>query len=664
MTAGLDASPTGCWKLDITLETGLGGISGLLTAPGERLVTLTGTGGVGKTRVALVVARALQGSFADGVWWVELAGVTRATDVGSTIVRALEVGPAPGESARQALTRHLAHKQLLLVLDNFEHVLDAAELVGELLRACDGLTMLVTSREALDLGAEQRVLVAPLTLPDERETTSVADVGSASATALFLDAVRRRQPDLTITPASAPVIAQLCARLDGLPLALELAAARAEVLGIEELAARLASVADLGTGPRDAPARQRTLSATIDWSCQLLDQHERTAFTRFAVFAGGATIDAAEAVTGASLDTLEHLSAKSLLGRRAGADATSRLVMLETVREYAAERLQRDPAAATVHRSHADYYHRFLEQAVRRLATPAHRDALTQIDQETDNIRGALRWSLAHTPVNALRLAGALGDYWAVRGDPDGLDWLDEALRVAGDDAPLADRARVQLKRTRQLVARDRLHEADAAAREALELCKQAGDLSGCSTACCQLTMVTNKLDHDCRAARAYSVAAHRYARLAGDDVLLAKALERRTWFLPSDQAMVIVERAAELFAKAGDDHAIAVAYNNMGWRLTREDRAEDALPLLKAALQASGRADSPEDIVFALGDLGWAYLFTGDEDAARATSSTQRAPDSWGWPRSPRGTCIPSEPRGCGASPDRWDTWAPKPNL
>ena len=594
-------------------------ISGLLTTPGERLVTLTGTGGVGKTRLALVLAHALRGSFVDGVFWVELAGLARAEDVASTIARGLEVTPAPGESSQQTLCRELAHKRLLLVLDNFEHVLDATEAIGELLRASGGLTILVTSREALNLSAEHRVLVGPLSLPEDCESTSVADIGAASATALFLAAALRRQADVTVTPESAPVIAQVCARLDGLPLALELAAARAEVLGIEELAARLASLAGLGTGPRDAPARQRTLSATIDWSYHLLDQQQRTAFTRFAVFAGGATIDAAEAVTGASLETLEALSAKSLLARRASAGGTSRLIMLETVREYAAGLLQNAPAPGEVHRHHAEHYRQFVEQVARRLATPAHRDALAEIDREMDNIRAALRWSLGHAPVDALRLAGALGDYWFIRGDPDGLDWLDEALRVAGEDTPPVDRARVQLKRSRQLETRNRQHEADVAARDALGLYREIGDLSGCSTACCLLTLVSNKLDHGSRAARAFSVAAHRYARLAGDDVLLGKALERRTWFLPTDQGMAVLDRAADLLANAGDDRAISVAYNNMGWKLTREDRADEGLPLLERALRASVKADSVDDTVFALGNQGWAYLFTGNHDAARA---------------------------------------------
>ena len=435
-------------------------MSWLLRDPHNHLVTLVGPGGVGKTRLALAIAHAVEALFADGVWWVELAGVSRPDDVAPTIARALPIMRTPGESTDDAIKRYLAHRRLLLVVDNFEHVLGAAALVAELLEAGDGVKVLVTSREPLDLTAERCAYVAPLAVPQSSHELSVSDIERAPATALFLAAARRRGTELTVTPANAALIAETCSRLDGLPLALELAAARTDFLGVEDLAAGLASLMGVASGPRDAPTRQRTLSATIDWSYQLLDPSQREAFARFAVFAGGATIDAAHEITAAGLDVLHALVAKNLLARRASADLATRLVMLETVRDYAGRRFAEDPEQATVCRRHFDTYLRVVEHAVPRLSTHAEVEALAAIDTEVDNIRAALRWALEKYPAGALRLAGQLGEYWWIRSNGDGLEWLDAVLEAAGEDAPPRDRALAHLMRAKQLVLRKHLHDA------------------------------------------------------------------------------------------------------------------------------------------------------------------------------------------------------------
>jgi DNA-binding SARP family transcriptional activator len=247
----------------------------LLQRSGSRLVTLTGPGGVGKTRLALVVADLLEHEFEQGVCWVELAGVTRSDDVASTLVRGLDATPAPGERATDTLLRYLADKQLLLVVDNFEHVLEAAGLISDMLASCPRLLVLTTSREVLDIAAEHRYDVAPLSVPPRPDQASVDEVEATPGTALFLAAARRRKLAFAIDPATAPLVARVCARLDGLPLAVELAAARVGVLTISELAARLNdAAAGLGPGPRDAPERQQTLQATIRWSYRLLRDEE------------------------------------------------------------------------------------------------------------------------------------------------------------------------------------------------------------------------------------------------------------------------------------------------------------------------------------------------------------------------------------------------------
>ena len=432
-------SPTPLIAREQELET----VCRLLQDADVRLVTLTGTGGVGKTRLALAIAHRLESSFPDGVCWVELAGVSGPQDVGSTVTRALSLTPLPGESATDALGRHLASKRLLLVIDNFEHVLEAAILVAELHRSTAEVVLLITSREALNLAGEHQFLVAPLAVPVSSKTVTVAELETSAASALFLAAARRRNGRFAISPTAAPAVAEICARLDGLPLALELAAARTTVLSITELMTRLKdAVTDLGAAPRDAPVRQRTLHATLEWSYQMLDEALQRAFVRFAVFAGGATLDAACGVTGAALEVLDALIAKSLIDRRQQPDGGTRLVMLETVRHYAQQRLAHDPERDVVSLRHLEYYLQIAERADGKLDTHDEAEALQLLDGEIDNIGAALRWGQGRDPDSALRLAGQIGGYWLIRGDGEALVWLDQALQAAGEQASPAKTAR------------------------------------------------------------------------------------------------------------------------------------------------------------------------------------------------------------------------------
>jgi predicted ATPase len=328
-----------------------------LRAGSVRLLTLTGPGGVGKTRLALESARAVNADFADGAHFVSLAALTRPEDVPAAIAATLEIIVLAGESPAQAVQRFFAAKQLLLVLDNCEHLLAAAPFIGVLLAACRELTVLATSREPLALAAEDRYAVSPLALPGPATRDDPETLATVDAIALFCERARAHAPDFSLGDGNAAVVAEICRRLDGLPLAIELAAAHCGLLSPHEIAERLdATLAALAAGPRDAPARQQTLRATIDWSHELLSDAAKVCFARFAVFAGGATVEAAETITGADLDTLDRLVAKSLLARHQVAHTRSRLAMLETVRAYAGERFAAAADRDAVAERHYHYY--------------------------------------------------------------------------------------------------------------------------------------------------------------------------------------------------------------------------------------------------------------------------------------------------------------------
>jgi predicted ATPase/class 3 adenylate cyclase len=598
-------------------EQDLAAVCGLLGGLDARLVTLTGPGGVGKTRLALEVIRALESSFPDGVGWVELAGVTRPDDVGSTVARALAITPLPGETPRQALCRYLAGKRLLLAIDNFEHVLEAAELVAELHGTCPELALLVTSRETLNLAAEHRVIIAPLAVP-AIQTATVDEIESIAGSALFLAAARRRDNRFVLSTTAAPAIAQICARLDGLPLALELAAARTAVIDVEELAARLGeAVTDLGVGPRDAPDRQRTLHATIEWSYRMLDEPLQRSFVKFAVFAGGATLEAARAVTGADLGTMEALIAKSLIYRRRQPDGATRLLMLETIGQYALGQLVADPEQHAVHRRHCEHYLELAEQAVPRLSNVDEQTVLAVLDAEIDNFRSALQWALEFAPETGLRLAGQLGKYWRLRPDLEGLQWLDASLEAAGERAPLTDRARARLHQADQLIFCNQGAAAIDGLRAAVALYRRANDHAGISETLSTLAVAVGVFADDLAGERRYALQACHHARIAGDEALLGRALGKLA-AVSGDERRAILEQAAELLIPLGNYRQVASAYSSAAYVALTEDRLTEATSLLDTALHAAGRLEDPWETMTILSNIGLARLFSGDLNHAR----------------------------------------------
>jgi non-specific serine/threonine protein kinase len=427
-----------------------------------RLLTLTGTGGVGKTRLALQVAAAQLDRYPQGVWLVGLAPLADPTLVPGAVLAALGVPEQPGRLPLATLLDALRTRELLLVLDNCEHLLDAcAGLAEALLCACPDLRLLATSREALGLTGETRYRVPSLAVPGADQAASPTAVARCAAVRLFVERARAVQPAFVLSAANAAAVAEVCARLDGIPLALELAAARLGGLGLAELAARLDRQFQLLTGgSRTALPRQQTLRATVAWSYDLLTPQEQTLFARLSVFAGGWSLEGAEAVGAGGtiaaeevLDLLARLVDKSLAVAEETADGSTWYRLLETLRQYGQERLAAAAETAQVRHRHAAYYQALAERADRRFTGPDQLRWLDLIEREHDNLRAALTWCLegdahqggaeAAEPVETgMRLAGALFWFWFFRDhDREGLVWLERAL-TQGSAAPAAVRAK------------------------------------------------------------------------------------------------------------------------------------------------------------------------------------------------------------------------------
>jgi predicted ATPase len=481
-----------------------------------RLVTVTGPGGSGKTRLAGQVARRVAGRFADGAWLVELAPVQDLVQVPAVVAAALGVLEQRGVSAAESVARVLAGRQLLLVLDNCEHVIGAAaELCAGLLAGCDDLRILATSREPLAVAGEARYRLGPLALPD---LDDLADAARAEAVTLFVDRARHADAGFVLDGQTGPAVAQLVTRLDGMPLAIELAAARVETLGVTQLADRLGDrFAVLVGGNRSAPSRQRSLAATVDWSYQLLDDHQRRVFRQVSVFPGPFTLEGAEAVAGpdAGSVVLHLVDCSLLLPPRPGPDGRSWYAMLETLRVYGVRLLaevgEADRAAAAL----SGYALQVAEQAAAGMRTGAGEAAAARwLDAEDATMRQVLAWGMEHDLAVALRLAAALAPWWYLRGrlrgaypllreaagraEP-GSDgwcaaqyWLGRTAQFSGDMAgsfghftalrdAVADRgasrplAEALQGRAAALFNMGRIAEADANARRALAMAGESG---------------------------------------------------------------------------------------------------------------------------------------------------------------------------------------------
>jgi predicted ATPase/class 3 adenylate cyclase len=416
----------------------------------RRLLTLTGPGGTGKTRLALAAAHQLLSRFADGAFFVALQNAQDRATVASEIAAVLGIREKPDRDLEAGVSQYVRDRDLLIVLDNFEQAMSATPLITELLAAAPGLRLIVTSREVLHLSDEQEFSVPPLGLPDPRNLPPLEALSQYEAVALFIERAIAVRADFAVTNDNAPAVAQICSRLDGLPLAIELAAARVKLLSPQAILDRLeGSLSLLTGGARDLSDRQRTLRGAIDWSYGLLDDSERRLFGRLAVFAGGWTLEAAEQVCAAesgqdTLDGLSSLSDKSLVHSGASEATEPRMEMLQVIREFALEKLEESLDAEDIRRRHALYMVDLVETGEPELVRADLRRWQGRLRQEEENIRAALRWAVERQePELGMRIAGCLWHFWhywaLVR---EGVAWLDSILDLPRSDQPTTARAK------------------------------------------------------------------------------------------------------------------------------------------------------------------------------------------------------------------------------
>jgi predicted ATPase/DNA-binding SARP family transcriptional activator len=650
----------------------------LLARPEVRLLTLSGSGGAGKTRLALEVAAGVLASFADRVCFVDLAPLSDPALVAPAIAESLGVRASGVRPVIERLKEYLHGQQALLILDNFEHVLPAAPAVTELLAAAPRLKILVTSRAVLRLGGEWDYALPPLAAPDPNLLPTLDQLATYDAVQLFVERARAVKTSFALSPDNAAAVAAICGKLDGLPLAIELAAARLRVLPPQHILSQLNSRLLLLTGgARDAPARQRTLRDTIDWSYALLTVAEQALFRQLAVFAGGCTLAAAEAVAGAGvpapdhpgiLDGLESLLDKHLLAQADDGADEPRFRMLETIREYGLERLKTSGEAAATRQRHADYFVTLAEAAEPHLYGAGQGAWVRRLEAEHDNLRAALAWAIAHAGATGLRLAGALGWFWHLHGHHrEGRDWLLQALDQA--DAAGVDGDRFRAKALNQagylaMFLRD-LTRAKALLEQSVVLWRAIGDPYGLAHALCDWGAIlgtttkghpaqarvlleesialfrqlgakqnlvrayfwhglTAAFQHDYAAARASAAESIRLGREVGDISNIGASMGGILAYIAVQEgeyttAHAYIAEALQMGQEVEDRPGVALLLGSLGSLIYLQGQYAQARPVLEERLRIWRELDNPQGVAWGLNALGYVALRQNDWQQATA---------------------------------------------
>jgi predicted ATPase/class 3 adenylate cyclase/Tfp pilus assembly protein PilF len=598
-------------------------VCALMGAEATRLLTLTGPGGIGKTRLALQAAADLLDDFPDGTFFSQLAILSEAGLLIPAIAETLGVKETAEQPLDESLKDYLSERRLLLVLDNFEQVLEAAPTVTELLAVAPGLKVLATSRAPLGLYGEHVYPVPPLALPDLKRPPPLESLTQYEAVGLFVERAQAVKPDFRVTNESAPAVAEICVRLDGLPLAIELAAARITMLPPRAILQRLGRRLKLLTGgARDLPERQRTLRATIEWSFALLEEGEQVLFGRLAVFSGGRTLEAIEAICGAEgdlpVDTFEGVSSlldKSLLRQEEGANGEPRFVMLETIHEFAREKLGQSAEAEEIRRTHAEYFLTLAEEANPQLRGPNQLEWLERLEAEHDNMRAALSWALEHKEVEvALKLGGALSSFWLLRDyHSEGRRWLEVALTMDGRGSPEV--------RAMALAGAGWLAEDQGDLDRAKEACQEGLEL----------------LEHEAREAREAKllllaclgwVAWHREelgqaSELFEESLALSRQMSDTWWLASSLFSLAIVpqsrgdyegatelyEQSMDLFRELGDKWRLATCLNNLAMTVYSQGDLGRAAQLTEESVALHRELGTRGGVSMGLYNLGWMAL-------------------------------------------------------
>lgn len=615
-------------------------VTHLLRDNDVRLVTMTGIGGTGKTRLAHAIAETMIEEFADGVFMVELSSVALPELVPASIAQPLGVQDAGGRPVLEILKDHLADKQMLLVLDNFEQIVDAAPQIAELLAAAPEIKILVTSRFLLRITAEREFVVPPLSPPPNELLSSFEKLSRNEAVRLFAERAGSADPNFQLNEQNIRSVAEVCLRLEGLPLAIELAAARSRVLSPAAILSKLDSrLKFLTGGPRDLPERQRTMQGAIDWSYDLLSEEEKAVFRALSVFSGSFSVDAAEAVCASNallrrvavLDVITSLLDKSLVRRLDGQGGEHRFGMLEVVREYAQDALESDGEDESARRAHAEYFVSLGEKAEPFLQAAHSAEWLDRMEDEHDNLRAAMQWGLTNDPPMAIGLAVSVRNFWLLHSHlSEGYKWLKAALESGGDPPP---QLRFKLMNGLGLAARFRgdYETARKAYAHGLTAGQEAGDKQGVALSSRGLGLVAMQLGNTVEA-REYFESGLAISRELDDRFGIAISLS----FLGDlartekdfERARPLFEESLELFRGLDNKSAVSDALNNLGatcigegeYALAKKYFAEAANIALDLGnkMTISYSLDGFAALAVETGDLGRAAQLCGAAEALR----------------------------------------------